>query len=115
MFEDPISLGLSFGAEVIPIYQHHPNANMAAICQGTESDTTTGSGRSSSRSDMCCMEQVRAVDWAKTLESSPPLKPLYHEPEKIHLLLDSVVPVGAFEPCGVGRESDDHGGSTGVF
>ena len=42
MSQNPISLGLSFGAEFIPIYRHHPNANMAAICQGTESDTTTG-------------------------------------------------------------------------
>jgi hypothetical protein len=38
-----------------------------------------------------------------------------YEAEKIHLLRDAVVPVGAFEPFGVGRESDDHGGSTGVF
>jgi hypothetical protein len=42
MFQDPINSGLSFGAEFIPIYQHYPNANMAAICQGTESDTTKG-------------------------------------------------------------------------
>jgi predicted dehydrogenase len=26
-------VGLGFGAEFIPIYQHHPNANMYAICQ----------------------------------------------------------------------------------
>lgn len=26
-------IGLGFGAEFIPIYQHHPNANMYAICQ----------------------------------------------------------------------------------
>src|SRR5688500_15111199 len=26
-------VGLGFGAEFIPIYQRHPNANMAAICQ----------------------------------------------------------------------------------
>jgi hypothetical protein len=26
-------VGLDFGAEFIPIYQHHPGANMAAICQ----------------------------------------------------------------------------------
>ena len=25
--------GLSFGAEFIPIYQKHPNANLVAICQ----------------------------------------------------------------------------------
>ncbi|REL37588.1 gfo/Idh/MocA family oxidoreductase [Rhodohalobacter sp. SW132] len=30
-------LGLGFGAEFIPIYQKHPNANMYAICQRTES------------------------------------------------------------------------------
>jgi predicted dehydrogenase len=30
-------VGLGFGAEFIPIYQRHPNANMAAICQRTES------------------------------------------------------------------------------
>jgi predicted dehydrogenase len=29
--------GLGFGAEFIPIYQRHPNANMYAICQRTES------------------------------------------------------------------------------
>ena len=29
-------LGLGFGAEFIPIYQKHPNANMYAICQRTE-------------------------------------------------------------------------------
>ena len=31
-------VGLGFGAEFIPIYQKHPNANMYAICQRTESD-----------------------------------------------------------------------------
>ncbi len=30
-------VGLGFGAEFIPIYQQHPNANMYAICQRTES------------------------------------------------------------------------------
>ncbi len=30
-------IGLGFGAEFIPIYQRHPNANMNAICQRTES------------------------------------------------------------------------------
>ena len=30
-------VGLGFGAEFIPIYQRHPNAHMAAICQRTES------------------------------------------------------------------------------
>ncbi|WP_119071087.1 Gfo/Idh/MocA family protein [Aggregatilinea lenta] len=29
-------IGLGFGAEFIPIYQRHPNANMAAICQRRE-------------------------------------------------------------------------------
>lgn len=29
-------VGLGFGAEFIPIYQRHPNANLAAICQRTE-------------------------------------------------------------------------------
>ena len=29
-------VGLGFGAEFIPIYQRHPNANMAAICQRNE-------------------------------------------------------------------------------
>src|SRR5579862_2908199 len=29
-------VGLGFGAEFIPIYQKHPNANMYAICQRTE-------------------------------------------------------------------------------
>jgi predicted dehydrogenase len=30
-------IGLGFGAEFIPIYQHHPHTNMYAICQRTES------------------------------------------------------------------------------
>lgn len=30
-------IGMGFGAEFIPIYQRHPNANMYAICQRTES------------------------------------------------------------------------------
>jgi predicted dehydrogenase len=30
-------IGLGFGAEFIPIYQEHPNANMYAICQRTRS------------------------------------------------------------------------------
>ena len=30
-------VGLGFGTEFIPIYQRHPNANMYAICQRTES------------------------------------------------------------------------------
>src|SRR3989304_6407465 len=29
-------VGLGFGAEFIPIYQRHPNANMYAICQRSE-------------------------------------------------------------------------------
>ena len=29
-------VGLAFGAEFIPIYQNHPNANIAAICQRTK-------------------------------------------------------------------------------
>lgn len=28
--------GLGFGAEFIPIYQRHPGANLAAICQRTQ-------------------------------------------------------------------------------
>jgi predicted dehydrogenase len=30
-------IGLGFGAEFIPIYKHHPNANLVAICQRTRS------------------------------------------------------------------------------
>ena len=30
-------VGLGFGAEFIPIFQRHPNANMYAICQRTQS------------------------------------------------------------------------------
>ena len=30
-------VGLGFGKEFIPIYQHHPHTNMYAICQRTES------------------------------------------------------------------------------
>jgi len=40
MSDKPINIaiiGLGFGAEFIPIYQRHPNANMAAICQRTQS------------------------------------------------------------------------------
>ena len=29
-------VGLGFGAEFIPIYQRHPQANMYAICQRTQ-------------------------------------------------------------------------------
>ena len=29
-------VGLGFGAEFIPIFQRHPNANMYAICQRNE-------------------------------------------------------------------------------
>src|SRR3954465_3885907 len=29
-------VGLGFGAEFIPLYQQHPNANMYAICQRTQ-------------------------------------------------------------------------------
>ena len=29
-------IGLGFGAEFIPIYQKHPNANIMAICQRNE-------------------------------------------------------------------------------
>ena len=30
-------VGLGFGAEFIPIYKRHPNANLVAICQRTKS------------------------------------------------------------------------------
>ncbi|MGA1545295.1 MAG: gfo/Idh/MocA family oxidoreductase, partial [Saprospiraceae bacterium] len=30
-------IGLGFGAEFIPIYQRHPNANLVAVCQRNES------------------------------------------------------------------------------
>ena len=30
-------IGLGFGAEFIPIYKNHPNANLVAICQRTKS------------------------------------------------------------------------------
>ena len=29
-------IGLGFGAEFIPIYQNHPDANIYAICQRSE-------------------------------------------------------------------------------
>ena len=38
-------VGLGFGAEFIPIYQRHPDAEMFAICQRSKS--TSGSSRSS--------------------------------------------------------------------
>ena len=31
-------IGLGFGAEFIPIYQHHPNANVSAICRRNEAE-----------------------------------------------------------------------------
>ena len=31
-------IGLGFGAEFIPIYQRHPNAEMAAICRRDEAE-----------------------------------------------------------------------------
>src|SRR3954468_639597 len=34
-------VGLGFGAEFIPIYQRHPNANMYAICQRTKKKLNT--------------------------------------------------------------------------
>ena len=34
-------VGLGFGAEFIPIYQRHPNANMYAICQRTQKKLDT--------------------------------------------------------------------------
>ncbi|MGJ8694698.1 MAG: Gfo/Idh/MocA family protein [Verrucomicrobiaceae bacterium] len=40
MSEKPVRIaivGLGFGAEFVPIYQRHPGAEMAAICQRTES------------------------------------------------------------------------------
>ena len=37
-------VGLSFGAEFIPIYQKHPNANQIAICQ-RDPQTITDSSR----------------------------------------------------------------------
>src|SRR6187551_135351 len=33
-------IGLGFGAEFIPIYQRHPNANLVAICQRNEKKLT---------------------------------------------------------------------------
>jgi len=39
--QQPIRIGiagLGFGAEFIPIYQRHPGAEMAAICQRNEDD-----------------------------------------------------------------------------
>ena len=39
MSKKPINVaivGLGFGAEFIPIYQQHPDANMYAICQRNE-------------------------------------------------------------------------------
>ena len=38
-FDRPVNvaiIGLGFGAEFIPIYQRHPNANIYAICQRNE-------------------------------------------------------------------------------
>ena len=35
-------IGLGFGAEFIPIYQRHPNANMYAICQRDRAEARRG-------------------------------------------------------------------------
>ena len=38
---DPVQvamIGLGFGAEFIPIYQAHPNANVAAVCRRNETE-----------------------------------------------------------------------------
>ena len=31
-------IGLGFGAEFIPIYQHHPRANVLAVCRRDEAE-----------------------------------------------------------------------------
>ena len=38
-------IGLGFGAEFIPIYQRHPQANMYAICQRTEASLNEVGGK----------------------------------------------------------------------
>jgi len=59
--------GLGFGAEFIPIYLKHPNANLAAICQRTESkmnalgDTFGIEKRYSSFSDLILDPDIDAV------------------------------------------------------
>ena len=35
-------VGLGFGKEFIPIYQHHPNTNMYAICQRSKDKLARG-------------------------------------------------------------------------
>ena len=35
-------VGLGFGAEFIPIYQAHPNANVLAICRRNEAELEQG-------------------------------------------------------------------------
>lgn len=59
--------GLGFGAEFIPIYLKHPNANLAAICQRTESkmnalgDTFGIEKRYSSFNDLILDPDINAV------------------------------------------------------
>ena len=57
-------VGLGFGAEFIPIYQSHPQADMYAICQRNRRSWTPSAMRSASRSGTatstnCCAIQSR--------------------------------------------------------
>ena len=60
-------VGLAFGAEFIPIYQNHPNANIAAICQRTKDkldkigDTFKIGNRHTNFADMLKDPNVEAV------------------------------------------------------
>ncbi len=60
-------IGLGFGAEFIPIYQRHPNANMYALCQRTEKklkevgDTFAIAKRYSAYADVLADPQVDFV------------------------------------------------------
>ena len=54
---DPVQvamIGLGFGAEFIPIYQAHPNANVAAVCRRNETELNAVEHGDADAEDMPC-------------------------------------------------------------
>lgn len=74
-------VGLEFGAEFIPIYQRHPNAEMYAICQRTESQLNLIGDRYGI--------EVRYTDYAKML--ADPNIDVIHINTPLQLHADQVV------------------------
>ncbi len=63
MSDQPVRIaivGLGFGAEFIPIYQRHPGAEMAAICQRTESSLNEIGDKYGIKKRYTTLEQVLA-------------------------------------------------------